>query len=41
LPRLHRDPFDHLLIAQALCEGLTLMTHDRWLARYEAPIFTP
>ena len=40
LPALHRDPFDHLLIAQALCEGMTLMTHDRWIARYEAPIFT-
>jgi PIN domain nuclease of toxin-antitoxin system len=39
LPILHRDPFDHLLIAQALCEGLTLMTHDRRIKLYEAPIF--
>ncbi len=39
LPMHHRDPFDHLLIAQALCEGLTLMTHDRWIRRYEAPVF--
>jgi len=39
LPRFHRDPFDRLLIAQALCENLTLMTHDRHMARYDAPIF--
>jgi PIN domain nuclease of toxin-antitoxin system len=28
LPALHRDPFDRILIAQALCEGLTLVTAD-------------
>jgi len=39
LPKLHRDPFDQILIAQALCERMTLMTHDPWMARYEAPIF--
>lgn len=30
----HRDPFDRLLVAQAVCEGLTLLTHDKELAAY-------
>ncbi|MFM8768045.1 MAG: type II toxin-antitoxin system VapC family toxin [Rubrivivax sp.] len=30
----HRDPFDRLLVAQALVEGRTLLTSDRLLARY-------
>ena len=34
LPRHHRDPFDRLLIAQALVESLTLVTSDRRLAAY-------
>ena len=34
----HRDPFDRLLIAQALHEGLTLVTRDRVLSSYAAPI---
>ena len=34
LPRLHGDPFDRLLIAQALLEGLTLITSDAAIARY-------
>lgn len=34
LPLHHRDPFDRLIIAQALVEGLTLVTHDRTLGRY-------
>jgi PIN domain nuclease of toxin-antitoxin system len=28
LPPHHRDPFDRMLVAQALTEGLTLVTHD-------------
>ena len=28
LPPHHRDPFDRMLVAQALAEGLTLVTHD-------------
>ena len=35
LPPLHRDPFDRLLIAQSLVEGLTLVTHDRMIRRYQ------
>ncbi len=34
LPFVHRDPFDRLLIAQAITEGLTLLTADRTLAAY-------
>lgn len=35
LPNHHRDPFDRLLIAQALTDGLTLMSADRRIAQYE------
>ncbi|HME26833.1 MAG TPA: type II toxin-antitoxin system VapC family toxin [Acetobacteraceae bacterium] len=34
LPRLHADPFDRLLIGQALSVPLRLTTHDDRLARY-------
>ena len=34
LPDLHRDPFDRLLIAQARCEGLTLLTADDKILQY-------
>jgi PIN domain nuclease of toxin-antitoxin system len=34
LPRRHRDPFDRLLIAQALEEQLTVVTHDRAFGLY-------
>jgi PIN domain nuclease of toxin-antitoxin system len=34
LPLHHNDPFDRLLIAQARCEGLTLVTADRAIAAY-------
>jgi len=38
LPSLHKDPFDRLLLAQALTEGLTLVTADAELARYPGPV---
>jgi PIN domain nuclease of toxin-antitoxin system len=38
LPVHHRDPFDRLLVAQALVEGLTIVTHDPLIARYSAAI---
>lgn len=38
LPLLHRDPFDRALIAQAACEGLTLLTSDRHISQYEGPV---
>ncbi|GAC1398191.1 MAG: type II toxin-antitoxin system VapC family toxin [Vulcanimicrobiaceae bacterium] len=34
LPWHHNDPFDRLLIAQALCEDLTLVSSDRMMATY-------
>ncbi|MDR1228810.1 MAG: type II toxin-antitoxin system VapC family toxin [Azoarcus sp.] len=34
LPMLHQDPFDRMLIAQALTEPLVLVTHDRQILRY-------
>jgi PIN domain nuclease of toxin-antitoxin system len=34
LPLLHADPFDRLLVAQALFEPLRLLTHDTQIARY-------
>jgi PIN domain nuclease of toxin-antitoxin system len=35
LPFRHRDPFDRILIAQAQSEGLSLLTRDATMARYE------
>ena len=38
LPPHHADPFDRMLVAQALVEGATLITHDRQLQPYDVPI---
>jgi len=38
LPPLHKDPFDRMLIAQALVEGIMLLTADANLAQYPGPI---
>lgn len=38
LPAHHGDPFDRLLVAQALVEKATLVTHDRALEPYGAPV---
>ncbi len=38
LPPHHKDPFDRLLLAQALVEGTTLLTVDERLAGYGAPV---
>ncbi len=38
LPALHQDPFDRLLVAQALSEPMQLLTHDAAMARYGAHI---
>lgn len=37
LPMLHNDPFDRIMIAQTLCEDLTLMTADANIRRYTVP----
>ena len=38
LPLIHKDPFDRILIAQALVEGITLLTSDPQVAKYPGPI---
>lgn len=38
LPAHHQDPFDRLLVAQALTEPMRLMTHDAVVARYSDTI---
>ena len=38
LPLHHKDPFDRLLLAQALTEGITLVTSDEQLALYSGPV---
>ena len=38
LPALHRDPFDRMLVAQALSEGMKLLTADNEVAAYGAPV---
>jgi len=35
LPPLHKDPFDRMLIAQSRVEGITLLTRDAQLLRYQ------
>ena len=39
LPILHRDPFDRMLIAQAIAEGIPLVTADRAMRPYPVPVF--
>ena len=38
LPDIHRDPFDRVLVAQAITEGITLLTADKLVAQYSGPI---
>jgi PIN domain nuclease of toxin-antitoxin system len=38
LPPIHKDPFDRLLVAQAIAEGFTLLTADAKVAAYDGPI---
>jgi PIN domain nuclease of toxin-antitoxin system len=38
LPVIHKDPFDRILIAQAMIEGITLLTADAVVAQYAGPI---
>ena len=40
LPKLHADPFDRILVAQALTVPLRLMTHDARVARYSDTVIT-
>ena len=38
LPLVHKDPFDRILIAQAMVEGITLLTNDPKLVEYPGPV---
>jgi len=38
LPAIHKDPFDRLLVAQSIVEGITLLTADAIVARYPGPV---
>ena len=40
LPYHHRDPFDRMLIAQALVEGITLISNDTKFTLYDVPLFS-
>jgi PIN domain nuclease of toxin-antitoxin system len=35
LPNLHADPFDRLIISQAISEDLILITHDKRIKKYK------
>ena len=41
LPSHHRDPFDRMLICQALHHELTMVTSDEMLRRYAVPVLSP
>jgi PIN domain nuclease of toxin-antitoxin system len=41
LPRHHHDPFDRMLVAQALGREMTLVTRDAMLASYEVRVLVP
>jgi PIN domain nuclease of toxin-antitoxin system len=38
LPSHHRDPFDRMLVAQAITEGLTLASRDASIALYDVDV---
>jgi len=38
LPLLHRDPFDRILVAQSIVEGIMLLTADPVVVQYPAPV---
>ena len=38
LPPVHKDPFDRMLVAQAIAEGLPFVTVDRRLAEYPGDV---
>ena len=38
LPPIHKDPFDRLLVAQAMVEGIILLTSDAYVAEYPGSV---
>jgi PIN domain nuclease of toxin-antitoxin system len=41
LPLIHRDPFDRMLVAQARCEDLMLVSRDPEIQSYDVPVLAP
>jgi len=41
LPKIHKDPFDRLLVSQAKVEGLTILTSDKVFRRYKIDTMSP
>jgi PIN domain nuclease of toxin-antitoxin system len=39
LPPIHKDPFDRMLVAQSITEGVTLLTADPLVAQYPGPVW--
>ena len=37
LPHIHKDPFDRMLVCQAQCENLTIITRDGHIKEYDVP----
>lgn len=40
LPPIHADPFDRLMLAQSIVEGMQFVTYDKNLARYDVALLT-
>jgi PIN domain nuclease of toxin-antitoxin system len=38
LPAIHKDPFDRILVAQSMAEGILLLTADPQVAQYPGPV---
>jgi PIN domain nuclease of toxin-antitoxin system len=38
LPAIHKDPFDRILVARSIVEGITLLTSDKTVGRYPGAI---
>jgi PIN domain nuclease of toxin-antitoxin system len=38
LPQIHKDPVDRMLIAQAMVEGITLLTNDATVGQYQGSV---
>ena len=38
LPPIHKDPFDRILVAQSMVEGILLLTADSMVSQYPGPV---
>lgn len=38
LPDIHKDPFDRMIVAQAMTENLTIVTHDAFIPKYDVSV---